>query len=160
MQFGKTTIVTEDSITKYSYCDNFIDIIIFGDSEKFSFTLKNVSATTQKLIWDDAVFVDIKGSTSKVMHSGVKYSQREAPQSPSTIIKGASLNDIACPISNVYYSSHYKDWKINSMYLQAKDSEENQISLMLPIQIKDVVNEYIFVFDVKYVYKYPERLNL
>lgn len=32
--------------------------------------------------------------------------------------------------------------------------------LMLPIQIKDVINEYVFVFDVNYVYNYPDRLNL
>ena len=29
---------------------------------------------------------------------------------------------------------------------------------MLPIQIKDVVNEYIFVFDEKYQNVHPERI--
>ena len=26
--------------------------------------------------------------------------------------------------------------------------------------IKEVINEYIFIFDVSYVYNHPERLNL
>ncbi len=30
---------------------------------------------------------------------------------------------------------------------------------MLPIQIKDVINEYVFVFRVKWEYNYPEMIN-
>ena len=157
---GKTTTVEDKGITKFSYEDNFISIIIFGSSKQFSFTLKNVSQNSLKLLWDDAVFVDYTGSTSKVMHSGIKYSQREASQPASTIIKGASLDDIACPTSNVRYSDVLKEWVTESMYPSGVSKETKQVQLMLPIQIKDVVNEYIFVFDINYKYRYPERLNL
>ena len=30
---------------------------------------------------------------------------------------------------------------------------------MLPIQVKDVVNDYIFSFDIRYVPNYPERFK-
>ena len=30
---------------------------------------------------------------------------------------------------------------------------------MLPIQVKDVVNDYIFTFDIRYVPKHPERFK-
>lgn len=163
VKFGKTTTIEDEKdkgITKFSYEDNFINIIIFGTSEQFNFTLKNVSQNTEKLVWNDAVFVDYAGSTSKVMHNGIKYSQREADQPASSIIRGASLDDLACPTSNVYYSDILKKWMTNSMYPKTPFKEVKQVSLMLPIQIKDVVNEYIFVFDLKYEYKHPERLNL
>ena len=160
IKYGNTTTIEDKGITKYSYKDNFIDIIIFGGSEQFSFILKNISESTQKLIWDDAVFVGINGRTSKVMHSGTKYSQREAPQIPSTIIKGASLDDIACPTSNVYYSEYGKEWRVNSMYPKEISKGTFNVKLMLPIQIKDVSNEYVFEFKIKYQYKHPERLNL
>lgn len=45
------------------------------------------------------------------------------------------------------------------MYPKEIVSEPGQLRLMLPIQVKDVVNEYTFVFDVKYVYDHPERLK-
>ena len=160
IKYGKTTTIDEKGITKFSYNDNFINIIIFATSEQFNFTLKNVSQSTQKLIWDDAVFIDINGATSKVMHSGIKYSQREASQTPSTIIKGAILDDIACPISNVYYSESSKEWSTSSMYPSKISNKVYNVRLMLPIQIKDVTNEYIFTFDIKYNYDHPERLNL
>ena len=159
VRYGNTTTVTDKDITKFSYVDNFIDILIFASDSQFSFILKNVSDNTIKLVWDEAVFVDVDGSTSKIMHSGIKYSQREAAQPASTIIKGAKIEDIAVPTDKVYYSDVLKDWKTNSLFSTAGKKVENQtVKLMLPIQVKDVVNEYIFDFDVKYVYDHPEYL--
>ena len=109
VRYGKTTSVTDKGITKYSYEDNFIDILIFAGSTQFNFILKNISDNTLKVVWNEAVFVDVDGSTSKVMHSGIKYSQREADQPASTIIKGAKLEDLAAPTDKVYYSDILKD---------------------------------------------------
>ena len=74
----KTEIITEDNLTKYSYVDNYIDILIFiSDQEKFTFSLTNISNNSIKIIWNDAVFVDVDGTISKVMHEGIKYSEKE-----------------------------------------------------------------------------------
>ena len=51
-------------------------------------------------------------------------------------------------------------WDTYSMYPREKGLKPGQIKLMLPIQIKDVINEYVFIFDVQYVFNHPERLNL
>ncbi len=159
VRYGKTTNVTEKDITKYSYEDNFIDILIFAGSTQFNFILKNVSDNTLKVVWNEAVFVDVDGSTSKVMHTGIKYSQREADQPASTIIKGAKLEDLAAPTDKVYYSETLKEWTSKSLYANASQNVEGQtIKLMLPIQVKEVVNEYIFEFTLSYVYNHPEYL--
>lgn len=160
IQYGNTTIVEDEGKTKYSYEDNFISIIIFGTSTKFYFTLKNVSNNSLKLLWDEAVYVDYNGNTSRVMHNGIKYSEREASLAASTIIRGATLEDIVCPTANVYWDEYRKDWDLLMMYPDKVSLETKQVQLMLPIQIKDVVNEYIFVFDIKYEFNHPERLNL
>lgn len=159
VRYGKTTDVTEKGITKYSYEDNFIDILIFASDKRFNFVLKNVSDNTLKVVWDEAVFVDVDGSTSKVMHTGVKYSQREANQPASTIIKGAKLEDLAAPTDKVYYSETLKEWTSKSLYANASQNVEGQtIKLMLPIQVKEIVNEYIFEFTLSCVYNHPEYL--
>ena len=159
IRYGKTTSVTEKDITKYSYEDNFIDILIFAGSTQFNFILKNVSDNTLKVVWNEAVFVDVDGSTSKVMHSGIKYSQREGDQPASTIIKGAKLEDLAAPTDKVYYSESLKEWTSKSLYSNADTKREGQIiKMMLPVQVKDVVNEYIFEFTLTYVYNHPEYL--
>ena len=162
IRYGKTTTAKDKdkNITKYSYIDNVIDILIFGGSKQFDFILKNVSNNSIKVIWNEAVFVGFDGTSSKIMHVGTKYSQREADQPATTIIKGAKIEDLAAPNCNVRYSDVLKEWVTESMYPTTPATSPGQLRLMLPIQIKEVVNEYIFVFDVNYVYDHPERLNL
>ena len=105
------------------------------------------------------MFVNYDGSTSKIMHEGTKYSQREGDQPSTTIIKGAKIEDIAVPTCNVRYSYALEEWVNESMYPSKPYENPGQLQLMLPIQIKDVINEYIFVFDVKYMYDNPELVK-
>ena len=102
------------------------------------------------------------------MHAGVKYSQREGDQPATTVIKGAKIDDLACPTANVYYDKGStigyttvgNGWKTRSMFpSEYKGKDAGEIRLMLPIQVKDVVNEYTFVFKVYYKYSHPELLN-
>lgn len=159
IRYGKTMIINDKDISKYSYVDNVIDILIFGGSTQFDFVLKNVSDNSIKIIWNEAVFVNYDGSSSKVIHAGTRYSQREGDQQATTIIKGSKIEDIAVPNCYIRYSETLKEWVKNSMYPSAPDIKPGQLRLMLPIQIKDVINEYVFIFDVKYVYNHPDVLT-
>jgi len=159
VRYGETKTVELEGVTKYSYIDDFIDILILGDSKSFSFLLKNISQNSIKLVWNEAVFVDFTGSTSKIMHLGTKYSQKESDQPSSTIIKGAHIEDVAVPTSNIRYSDILKEWVTDSMYPRAPATSPGEIRLMLPVQVKDIINEYIFVFKVDWVYNHPELLK-
>lgn len=157
-EYGEVQSIEEDGVTKYSFADEYINMIIFGGIREFNFSLTNKSQSSIKLIWDEAVFVGADGSISKIMHKGIKYSQREASQPASTIIRAATLNDIACPIDNVRYSDVQKEWVVDAMFPFEVFNEIYQVRLMLPIQVKDVVSEYVFVFNIKYVFNHPDRI--
>lgn len=52
------------------------------------------------------------GQVGRVMHSGVKYIDRNNSQPASVILKGATLSDIILPTDNVYYiSGQYGGWR-------------------------------------------------
>lgn len=159
VRFGDTIVEEVEGVKKYRYIDDFIDILIFGDSEQFSFFLKNVSQNTLKLVWNEAVFVDFNGTTCKVMHVGTKYSEKDGNQPSTTIIKGANIEDIAVPTCNIRYSDFINKWITASMYPNTPETIPGDLKLMLPIQVKDVINEYIFIFRVDWVYNYPELLK-
>ncbi|MHB9057006.1 MAG: hypothetical protein ACYC2P_12795 [Paludibacteraceae bacterium] len=159
VRYGKTKSIESEGMTKYSYIDDYIDIVIFGGREQFNFVLKNISQNTLKIVWNEAVFVNFNGSTSKIMHVGTKYSQKDGDQPASTIIKGASIDDIAVPTCNIRYSDVLKEWITESMYPNSPAISPGELRLMLPIQVKDVVNEYIFVFKVEWIYNHPELIK-
>ena len=162
-RYGKTTEIKGDSASKFNYIDDKIDITISCGIQDVSFSITNISDTSIKLIWNEASYVNTKGSTSKIMHKGIKYSQREADQPATTIIKNTKLSDLAVPIDYVEYSDVLKDWITNPLFPLEPPMSSDMINLgevrfMLPIQIKEVVNEYIFVFDVSYQFLHPEDI--
>ena len=60
--------------------DQFVKIIWSPPFKEFSFELLNKTEHSLKLPWDEAAYVDISGQSHRVMHSGVKFSNRNASQ--------------------------------------------------------------------------------
>jgi hypothetical protein len=161
-QFGETKVVNfnEDGINKYRYEDDYIDIVWYVGSKQFNFLLKNKSGHTLKINWDDVSFVDYKGQVGRVMHSGVKYTERNNSQPSTTIPKGASISDLLLPTENVYYvSGQYGGWResylIPCVYKtpEAFNSEAptyvgKTMTIMMPIMIENVQNDYTFKFNI------------
>ena len=160
-KFGETKVikVEQDELSKYQYEDDFIKIFWYVSSEQFNFEITNKSDYTMKLNWDDMSYVDEYGKTNRVMHSGVKYIDRNNSQPASVLPKNASLSDILLPTENVYYYSgslYSSGWREKNLFPEYKSTEEAQASpalgktvrIIFPIIIQDVTNEYIFEFSV------------
>ncbi len=161
-QFGETKVVTfdEGGINKYRYEDDYIDIVWYVGLKQFNFTLKNKSGHTLKINWDDVSYVDVKGQVGRVMHSGVKYADRNSSQPATTVPKGASISDILLPTDNVYYvSGQYGGWResylVPCVYKtpEAFNSEAptlvgKTMTVMMPIMIENVQNDYTFTFNI------------
>ena len=169
-QFGETKVVTfdEGGINKYRYEDDYIDIVWYVGLKQFNFTLKNKSGHTLKINWDDVSYVDVKGQVGRVMHSGVKYADRNSSQPATTVPKNASISDLLLPTENVYYvSGQYGGWKesylVPCVYKTPEAFNEEAPSLvgktmtiMMPIMIENVQNDYTFTFNIDKLLNTPK----
>lgn len=140
---SKITIFAEENETKNSYEDDFIKIIWLPALTKFSFTLENKSDNSIKIIWDEAVYIDEDNSSHKVMHSGVKYIDGEKAQPLTVIAKKTKINDLVAPVDNSYYSDGWINLSLFSVQSAGKT-----VKILLPIQIQETINEYIFSFKI------------
>lgn len=161
-QFGETKVVTfdEGGINKYRYEDDYIDIVWYVGAKQFNFTLKNKSGHTLKINWDDVSYVDVKGQVGRVMHSGVKYTDRNGSQPATTVPKNASISDLLLPTENVYYvSGQYGGWResylVPCVYktpeafkAEAPSLVGKTMTIMMPIMIENVQNDYTFTFNI------------
>lgn len=161
-QFGETKVVTfdEEGVSKYRYEDDYINIVWYVGSKHFNFTLNNKSGHSLKINWDDISFVDTKGQVGRVMHSGVKYSERNNSQPATTVPKGASISDILLPTENVYFvSGQYGGWRENYLLPCVYQTPEafnagasslvgKTMTIMMPIMIENVQNDYTFTFNI------------
>ena len=161
-QFGETKIVNfqDGETNKYRYEDDYINIVWYVDSKRFYFDLTNKSGHTIKINWDDISYVDYNGKVGRVMHSGVKYTERNNSQPASTVPKGATLSDILIPTENVYFiSGRFGGWRekylIPCVYNDAatRDAQASSyvgktMTIVLPIMIENVQNDYTFTFNI------------
>lgn len=161
-QFGETKVVTfdEGGINKYRYEDDYIDIVWYVGLKQFNFTLKNKSGHTLKINWDDVSYVDVKGQVGRVMHAGVKYSDRNSSQPATTVPKNASISDLLLPTENVYYvSGQYGGWRESylvpcvyktpeALKTEAPSLVGKTMTVMMPIMIENVQNDYTFTFNI------------
>ena len=158
-QFGETKIVNfqDGETNKYRYEDDYINIVWYVDSKRFYFDLTNKSGHTIKINWDDISYVDYNGKVGRVMHSGVKYTERNNSQPASTVPKGATLSDILIPTENVYFISGgwREKYLIPCVYNDAatRDAQASSyvgktMTIMMPIMIENVQNDYTFTFNI------------
>jgi hypothetical protein len=162
-RYGESKIINfeEEGKTKYSYEDELIKIVWLPLSTQFAFTLENKSDNSIKIIWDEAVYVDENGSSGRVMHSGVKYVDRSNPQPPTVVVKKAKVDDMVVPTDNIYYiSEQYGGWQTKPLFPNRATTQEElnaltkkyvgkTVKILLPLQIQETVNEYIFSFKVE-----------
>ena len=169
----KVDAVTVDEKYKFSFEDDLVRILWLVGSNQISFLVQNKTDYSIKIPWDEAAFVDENGRSHRIMHSGVKYTDRDKPQPPSVIVRKGSIEDIVFPTDYVSWESGSRhsagSWNekplllsidFHGQYLKGKYStlddfehavKENigkKIQVLLPLQIQDVVNDYIFTFNV------------
>lgn len=153
LQFGETKVVSfdEEGVSKYRYEDDYIDIVWYVGKKQFNFTLKNKSGYPLKVNWDDVSYVDITGKVGRVMHSGVKYTDRNNSQPATVVPKNASISDLLMPTDNVHYvPGQYGGWRETNLIPSAYKMKDvgKTMTVLLPIVIEDVQNDYTFTFSV------------
>lgn len=109
-------------------------------NQEVDFVVKNKSNTPLKLIWDEASMV-VFGKAQKVMHKGIKYTDRNLSQPPTTIPPQATWSDLVLPTENVYwkegyysqYSSIPGGWKTQDLFLTNDMNKESTKQLILQL---------------------------
>lgn len=157
------TTVTAKDLSNLSYRDSILTIVWDIDNYNLNFGLENNTSSSIKIIWDDATFIDNTDKVDRVMHSGVKYIDREEHQPATTIPKGGELDDLVIPTDNVYWhdsgvSAVYSGWKKRPLFpikIKSKEFDELKQSLpgavikvILPIDANGQRFEYYFSFKV------------
>lgn len=150
--------VNDNPADGMSYIDDVIAINwSYIYKAKLNFKLKNNTKSTIRIIWDDVAYVNASGSTDRVMHAGVKYTNRNESQPASSIPSGSFIEDVIIPTSVVAYNA-YSGWTEGNLFgvsenrAEAKRQLENTygkaVKVLLPIEINGTIIDYEFSFTV------------
>lgn len=133
-----------------SYSDSLMKISWMYNLTHLDFILENISKESYKILWDDMSYIDIDNNGHRIFHKGIKMNDREKPQAPTVVMKKTNLNDIIIPYDYVEYSDYFKRWVFRYLNPSGKAQVENkEIRVLMPIEIKGNIIEYIFTFRLK-----------
>jgi hypothetical protein len=158
-RFGDMKIAPDPAKGFFMAEDQLLRIIWAGPDDQLGFDLLNKSDSPVKIVWDDAVYVDITGQNRRVIHSGVKLADRNSPQAPSVIPNKGRLNDIVYPSDHV---SYYGNWSQRPMFpclregYACTDPDRKLAAahtglayrVLLPVEVGKERYPYSFVFKV------------
>ena len=160
-RYSKITEETTDSVRKYTYNDSVLSVSMFSLLDDFYLSVTNKSKTSLRIIWDEASFTNHNGISSKILHGGLRYIKRHEEQpSSSTIIRGATLTDIFVPSNNCSYNEDLGEWIVKPVFPKEFIEETLEMSIMLPIRIKNTINEYLLIFKLDFVFENENMLHM
>ena len=180
-KYGEKAIMEGGKENKkgYFYEDKVVKILWLPSARDIDFTITNKTDSSIQIVWDEAAYVDESNKSHRVIHSGVKFNDRNTSQPPSIIAAKGSLDDNISSADSWYFVSYdeqtiYKPmgWNQNPMFpdyqnrgstlmvIGGKPQETNfpsrvksyigkQVKVVLPIKIQGEITEYTFAFNIK-----------
>ena len=151
--------VMDNSISSSSsYKDELLSVTWMIDRNKTNFTIKNSASGSIKILWDEMAFVGLNGESHRVIHKGIKYSEKEKEQAPSIVARNAEWHDLIIPADKIYYQKSWEKWSAYPFvddFLYSPEDESTKhpngkkIQILLPVIINEKRHEYQFVFEIE-----------
>jgi len=145
------------------FTDSLISIKFEIRKKEIGFNIKNKSNRAIKINWDEIVYISPSGAAHRVIHSGIRYIDRDKPQAPSVIPPNAYFSDIIVPSDNIYYlevprtgivdldlkNLKLEGWRVHDLIYPAQDLKGKTFKVYMPLEIDGEKKNYTFTFKIK-----------
>lgn len=112
LSFSPNELLSVDHVAYQKYQDSDTGIagtemllrLLQSGPTGFEFSLANNSSVPIQIIWDETAIVTVDGSSSRVIHQGIKYSEMNNSQPPTVVPPGARVDEYAGPTNLITYN--------------------------------------------------------
>jgi TPR repeat protein len=155
----KFSLVKPTPSDNLSYEDDFVGIFFSLVPSGISCNLRNKTTEPVTVNWNSVSWVDLSGEAHKLVHSGVRLIDKEAPQPPTVIPPLALIKDTMFPVDRIESTS--SGWikapmwpefvGLSEDHSSLKIHEGASFSLFMPLEIRGKTKNYNFIFTTKSV---------
>ena len=139
-----------------SFDDEALSVTFFLDPDGISCNLRNKTNDPITINWNNVSWVDESSIAHKLIHTGIRLADKEAPQTPTVIPPLARIEETMFPAE--YVKSTARGWSKGSMWpvlgslsedqSALKRFEESTSSVFMPLEVHGKTKNYNFVFKV------------
>lgn len=118
--------------------DNFTISSTF-DQKGIAFEFRNTSSDIIEIAWDQSVYIDYDGTSSRLIRSNVRLSEKDHPQPNSVIPPGAKLQEAVFPVDRIRQSSDgslYQQTLLPEATESRKQAAELGINVLVGKEVK------------------------
>jgi hypothetical protein len=129
--------------------------ITFSPSEKqIGMLIQNKTLSPIKVDWNNISYVDIAGLAHGVMHTGIRYMERDRPQVPTVIPPAAMIEDVIVPSDHISYTSGTGGgWSSRPLFPGIITETDRYIgksfSVFMPLEFDGAIKNYLFSFRIE-----------
>lgn len=161
-QLRNTTSNASSDVAKTqdgTYTDEYVTLAPQVGENRINMTIVNNHNSSIRVLWDEAAYIDNRGSSHRVIHMGVKLIDKEKAQVPSVIPQGAKIDDVLAPSDGIVndggvwtyipladnkFTSQTSAQKVLTSY--KTDPYTTETKLLLPIEVNGNKIEYMLSF--------------
>jgi len=163
--------VIEMGISRFYFEDEMVRIKWLPTPYDIVFVLNSKTDGPVSIVWNDARFIDEKGVSHRLIHSGIGYEDRNNAQPPTVVSARGTLEDFVHPADYFQKEEDYGGksnkqqdyWKrapflpaqikgtANELRTKAEPFVGKTFQVMLALQIDDLRNDYLCTFKINKV---------
>ncbi len=147
----KVSMVKPKASNDLSFEDMFLRIDFRFSKTAISFTIKSKSDNPIKIDWNQMSYVGSESKSHRIIHSQIKFVEKEKPQTPTIIPPQAIIDDAIIPLDNVRYSEPGRAWVEDELFPDApagKALKGNTFGVFMPLDINGQIKNYFFTFRI------------
>jgi hypothetical protein len=163
--------VIEEKISKFYFEDEMVRIKWFPRPDDIVFVVNNKMDGPVRIAWDEARFIDEKGISHRLIHSGIGYEKRNDSQRPTIVFGRGTIEDFVHPVDYFQWeegggrrsSKQQGYWRrapfmptlirgtAEELRAKAEPFIGKTFQVILALQIDDVRNDYVCIFKINNV---------
>ncbi|MEO1074934.1 MAG: hypothetical protein AAFX41_03085 [Bacteroidota bacterium] len=156
--FSAPVVTTQDDEGRdeYVFEDDLLRATWVPLTTAILYSIENRDNQSIKVLWNEAAFVDTKGLATRIMLEGQRFADRLATLPPSVVPRGGQITGTLVPSNRVRDTP--TGWQVDSIIEpsnvpsnDATDALANvgeTFSVTIPVEVRGVVQEYMFTFQV------------
>jgi hypothetical protein len=149
----KFTMIKPWENPELSFEDQSIKIRFSLSKKQIGLVLQNKMHSPIKLDWNNISYVDVAGLAHGVIHTGVRYIERDRPQVPTVIPPAAMIEDVIIPSDHISYTSGSgSGWSSRSLFPAITETDlyiGKTFSVFMPLEFDGGVKNYLFSFRIE-----------
>jgi hypothetical protein len=132
--------------------DKNLSVSFAVGEQGFEMHFENLSPHDVKILWDRAEYTDVSRQSQRLMHSGVRFPDRNNPIPDQFVLSRSSVQETVIPISNVYLLPQRKGYDIHPLFpLEsgvAAGLKGKSVILFIPVEINRQIIPYNFKIEI------------